>query len=49
MSKLVCNIDTTKLYFTHRIAHVWNCLPNSAFSSPTVAVFKKRQLDVDFN
>lgn len=49
LSKLLCTIDATKFYFTNRIVNVWNSLPNFVVSSPSVAVFKKRLLDVDFN
>ena len=35
---LLCTIDDTKFYFTNRIVNVWNRLPNSVVSSPTVAV-----------
>jgi len=49
LSKLLCTIDATKFYFTNRIVNAWNRLPNFVVSSPTVAVFKKRLLDVDFN
>ena len=41
LSKLLCTIDATNFYFTHRTANVWNRLPNFVVSSPTVAVLKR--------
>ena len=47
LSKRLCTTDVTKFYFSNRIVNVWNRLPNSVVSSPTVAVFKKRLIDAD--
>jgi len=49
LSKRVHTIDATKFYFTNRFVNVWNWLPNFFVASPTVAMFKKRLLDIDFN
>ena len=49
LSKQLCTIDATKYYFTNRIVNVWNHLPNFVFSSSSVAVFKRRLLEIDLN
>jgi hypothetical protein len=42
-----CRLDSAKYFFANRMPNVWNSLPASVVTAPSIAVFKKRLSTVD--
>jgi hypothetical protein len=42
-------LDSTKYFFSNRVPHVWNSLPDALVTAPSVDVFKARLKEVDLS